>query len=61
LSAEWSLFEHQWHTTRRDWRDAVAERFENEFWKQWEAEFAPLLRELNELEDSMDLALRSLS
>ena len=58
---EWSTLDDQWHTTRRDWNDVVAIRFEKEFWSQWEADFPMLLRELDGLEETLDRALRSLS
>lgn len=61
LRSEWSLLEQQWHASRRDWRDPVAVKFEREFWSQWEAEVPGLIRELADLEEDLDRALRSLS
>jgi hypothetical protein len=61
LRSEWSLLEQQWHASRRDWRDVVAVRFEREFWSQWEAEVPVLIRELADLEESLERALRALS
>lgn len=61
LQGEWSLLQERWHVTRQEWQDTVAAQFEREFWEQWEAHLPALLRELDELDDSLDRALRSLS
>jgi len=59
--SEWSRLEEQWLNTRREWRDEVAARFEREFWQPWKQDLPRLLRELDELEDTLDRALQSLS
>lgn len=61
IGGEWSLLQQQWHASRRDWQDAVAVNFEKEYWWEFEAQVPVLLRELVELEDTLDRALRSLS
>lgn len=61
ISGEWSLLQQQWRATRSEWQDVVAVKFEKEYWGEWEAQVPLLLRELGELEDTLDRALRSLS
>jgi hypothetical protein len=61
IRAEWSQLAGQWHATRKEWQDSVAARFEKEYWTAWEDQFPKLLRELNELEETIDKALRNLN
>lgn len=61
IRGEWSQLTGQWRATRKEWQDSVAARFEKEYWTSWEDQFPKLLRELNELEETIDKALRSLN
>jgi hypothetical protein len=36
LKIAWDNLKSQWETTREQWRDEVGDRFEREFWDQWE-------------------------
>ncbi|MCU1263947.1 MAG: hypothetical protein JWM21_265 [Acidobacteria bacterium] len=60
LRGEWSALEAQWHSTRSQWRDAVADRFEKEFWQEMEEGIPQFLRELEEVDQTLNQALRSL-
>lgn len=61
LCSEWSLLQQEWQTARRLWGDAVADRFEREFWGEWETQFPSLLRDLADVQELTDRALRTLS
>ena len=61
IRGEWSQLTDQWRTTRKEWQDSVAARFEKEYWTSWEAQFPKLLRELKELEETIDAAFRQLN
>ena len=60
LSTDWSLLREQWQATRYDWQDAVATRFEKEYWREYEEVLPLLLRELLELDETVERAFRSL-
>jgi len=61
LRGEWSALESQWRSTRSVWRDAVADRFEKEFWHDMEEGVPQFLRELEQLDDVFNQAIRSLN
>lgn len=60
LRSEWSALESQWHSTRSQWRDSVADRFEKEFWRAMEEDVPQFLRELEQVDETLNQALRSL-
>jgi hypothetical protein len=60
LRSQWSALESRWHSTRREWRDRVADRFEKEFWHDMEAGVPEFLRELEQIDETFNQALRSL-
>lgn len=60
LRTEWSVLESQWRSTRSQWRDAVADHFEKDFWQDLEDGVPTFLRELKQVDETLDQALRSL-
>lgn len=60
LRGEWSALESQWHSTRSQWRDSVADRFEKEFWRDIEEDVPKFLRELDQVDETLSQALRTL-
>jgi hypothetical protein len=60
LRSEWSVLESQWHSTRSQWRDGVADRFEKGFWREMEEGIPQFLRELEQVDETLNQALRSL-
>jgi hypothetical protein len=60
LRSEWSGLESQWHSTRRQWRDGVADRFEKDFWNEMEEGMPQFLREMEQVNETLNQALRSL-
>lgn len=60
LRSEWSALESQWHSTRSQWGDSVAKRFEKEFWREMEEGIPQFLRELEQVDETLNRALRSL-
>jgi uncharacterized protein YukE len=59
IAGEWSSLESLWEETRHDWRDAAAERFEREFWNELEGTVPQLLKAMDDLNDTLDQALRN--
>jgi uncharacterized protein YukE len=58
LRGEWSALSRQWEGTRAEWCDSIGDRFEREFWPEWEDEVPKLLRAMSELDEALDAALR---
>lgn len=60
LRGEWSVLESQWRSTRNQWADAVADHFEKDFWQELEDGVPAFLRELEQVDETLDRALRAL-
>ena len=60
LRSEWSALESQWQATRYQWRDNIAVRFEKQFWQQIEDCIPQLLKAMDEVEETLSRAFRSL-
>lgn len=60
LRSEWSTLETQWKSARRQWRDNVADRFEKQFWQPMEDCIPQLLRTIDEVEETLKQARKSL-
>ncbi len=58
LQAEWRLLQERWAEARARWRDPVAERFEREFWQEYERLLPQVLDQLLTLDETVDQALR---
>lgn len=59
LQSHWNSISAQWQTTRHAWRDVVGDRFEREFWSILEDQIPKLLRAMDDLDETLDKALRS--
>jgi hypothetical protein len=60
LRREWSTLEAQWQSTRGQWQDNVAVRFEKQFWHPLDDCIPQLLRSMDEVDEILSRALRSL-
>lgn len=58
LRREWSALESQWQSTRREWSDAVGDRFEKEYWREMEQDIPEFLRELQHVDRTLEQALK---
>jgi hypothetical protein len=60
LQAEWSLLVHQWQVTASQWKDAARQRFEREFWQEYEQIVPIYSEELKSLSLVLDKARQTL-
>lgn len=58
LVSEWNRLESVWETARSNWKDPVGDHFEKVYWNQWIEEAFELRRSLDDLEDTLEQALR---
>jgi hypothetical protein len=61
LGREWCMLESHWQSTRRQWSDAVGDRFEKEYWREMEEKIPVFLRELQHVDQTLEQALKNLS
>jgi hypothetical protein len=61
LRAAWANIGERWEDTRREWRDAVGDRFEREVWDDFEGAIPEVLRSMLELDEVLTNALRQTS
>ena len=61
MQAEWLRLQATWAMTREQWQDEVANNFERGRWQEWDKQVPPLLRALEELDETIDDALRAIS
>ena len=59
LRVVWYELAKQWLSTRQDWSDQVGDRFEQEFWSEWDSRMPQLLEVVAELEHALHRALRA--
>jgi hypothetical protein len=59
LTSHWVALQTQWSDTRDSWADAVATRFEREFWAEWTAAVPEGIKVLRDLEMAMEQADRN--
>ena len=57
MRGEWTSLQKHWEATREQWHDTVEQRFEKEFWREWEQQVPKTLKRLAELERVLDQAL----
>lgn len=57
LQAEWLLLRERWESAKEHWRDGVRERFEREFWEEYERVLPAAIAEIRRLDEQIDLAL----
>jgi hypothetical protein len=58
INGSWLELQGQWADVRLQWRDAVANRFEREWWLPLEEDVPRLLDAMSELDSTLDQALR---
>jgi len=54
LQVDWKVLQSEWAQCRGEWRDAVADQFEQEYWNQWESMMPQMLGFLTELDDLLN-------
>ena len=57
---EWHRLKNQWNITSQDWDDDVKNRFEKEFWQEFEYLVPNFLKTLGKTSDSIIKACRDL-
>ncbi len=60
LSAKWSSLQAQWSQCRGTWNDVVADRFERDFWNDWQSALPEAIRVLQTLEEAVERAEKDL-
>lgn len=50
LEHAWGSIQRQWHCTEEQWQDAVKDRFQREFWEEYEHVVPAALKEIGQLE-----------
>lgn len=60
LSAKWSSLQAQWSQCRSTWSDVVADRFEHDFWSEWQSSLPQAIRVLQTLEEALARAEKDL-
>lgn len=61
LRGAWGNIQERWEGARREWRDAVGERFEREVWADFEEAIPDVLQSMFELDEMLANALRQTS
>lgn len=56
LASAWSGLQGRWDETQGVWRDEVAERFRQQYWKDWEVSLPRAIRVFEELEQTLSRA-----
>lgn len=51
--------QRQWQNVSENWNDEVSQRFEREFWSDWESVLPPTIELLRALEECLDGAERA--
>ena len=54
------MLESQWHSTRSQWGDAMGDSFERQYWDEMEEGIPRYLRGLQQVDDTLNQALRVL-
>jgi uncharacterized protein YukE len=60
LASEWANLQREWSHCRDEWNDAVAQRFEREFWSRWEETLPGAIDLLRGLEEALFEAERTM-
>ena len=60
LGFSWRTLQDEWAEARAEWRDAVAEKFELEYWDELEHEMPQLLGAISEFDEEFRQAALSL-
>lgn len=59
LQAHWQVLRQQWQATCALWRDQARHSFNRQFWKEWERTVPTALRAMEELDQVLSQARRS--
>jgi len=59
LAARWKVLQQRWQAVRAQWDDAVARRFQQEFWQEYERVLPATLQELQKLAEVVAQARRN--
>jgi hypothetical protein len=60
ISNEWRILENQWNSTCQHWNDSMRQRFEREFWQEFERLVPAYLRKLEETDQFISKVYREL-
>lgn len=60
ISNEWRILENQWNSTCQRWNDSMRQRFEREFWQEFERLVPAYLKKLEETDYLISKAYREL-
>ena len=60
ISNEWRILENQWKSTCHLWNDSMSQRFEREFWQEFERLVPAYLKKLEETDYLVSKAYREL-
>lgn len=55
----WQLLQRQWQSTCASWNDPVSQRFEREFWQDFERTVPAMMDEMQKLAEVIAQARRS--
>jgi len=58
LKTEWKRLDNQWQITADQWHDAIRQRFEREFFQEYERTLPPVLNQMDRLAEVIAKALR---
>jgi hypothetical protein len=58
LQAEWQRLQDQWALALERWRDVVCQRFEREYWQEYERTILPALQQMERLDEVIAQARR---
>ena len=58
MKNEWRMLKGQWKETSELWNDSMKERFEKEFWQEFERQIQLFLKEFEKTTESIPKACR---
>jgi len=59
LKADWRVLQTRWQASRAQWDDAVAQRFEKDFWQECEQVLPATMQEILKLSEVLAQARRN--
>lgn len=57
IGSSWRYIQGEWMTAREHWRDAVAVKFEREYWNDLESEIPALISAMSEMDEAIQQAI----
>ena len=61
MNNEWRILQNQWGNACQNWNDSVRQRFEREFWQEYQSLMTAYLRKFQETSDVIEKAYRHLN